>query len=430
MSGSNLTSSQLLFWSGQKLHHNTPIYNMVSATTIFGSIQPECLRQTFQTLLNSSDAFRTIIDESDGIPQYKVLSPYSYNLEYHDFSHLPDRYATLDSWILERSQAHFDLEGQLFDSALLKVSDKEYVYYLNHHQLIGDAWATALVLRRLFEFYELSLNGGLLDAVPLPQFENYVKFERQHRSSSRYLKVLAYWKQKLAERLAPMTFYGRLPQTNTTRGNRVRCGPTLERLQKLQMLATHKPLFKGTRDLSQFILYASIFFCYLHRISGETTLSLGIMNHNRVSKTFADTIGMFMEVLPLRLKMEKGESALSLFNKVSDEVLQSLKYGQHSEGNPIFNKTYYATLNYIVSAVPELRGTPVRVDWIHTGRQNEVLGLNIRNSSSQGDVILEFDFDSDFFSCDQQNQAIEDFFVTLDEFLDEIRHATGASWAT
>lgn len=137
-----------------------------------------------------------------------------------------------------------------------------------------------------------------------------------------------------------------------------------------------------------------------------------------------------MEVLPLRLKMEKGESALSLFNKVSDEVLQSLKYGQHSEGNPIFNKTYYATLNYIVSAVPELRGTPVRVDWIHTGRQNEVLGLNIRNSSSQGDVILEFDFDSDFFSCDQQNQAIEDFFVTLDEFLDEIRHATGASWAT
>ena len=33
MPDSNLTASQLLFWSGQKLHEGAPIYNMVSAAT-------------------------------------------------------------------------------------------------------------------------------------------------------------------------------------------------------------------------------------------------------------------------------------------------------------------------------------------------------------------------------------------------------------
>jgi len=427
MPDSNLTPSQLLFWSGQKLHDQSPIYNMVSAATIFEPIELEGLRQAFQTLVNSSDALRATIDESGPMPRMRVVSSDAYCLEYYDFSRQPDRYARLDLWIRERSRRVFDFNDRLYDSALVKLSDREYLYYLNHHQLVGDAWAAALMFRRLFEFYELSLKGDLPEVVPLPQFADYAAFERQHRSSPRYAKTLSYWKQKLAERLAPMTFYGRLPQLQTTRGNRVGCGLNSSRQRKLKLLASHRSLFKGTPDLSLFILYASIFFRYLRRISGETTLSLGVMNHNRVSKIFAETIGMLMSVIPLRVKIEEGVSALTLYHRVSDEILQSLKYGQHSEGNPIFNRTYYATLNYISSAVPEFRSRPVNVNWVHPGWQTEAIGLNVRQFSSQGEVVLEFDFDSDFFTAEQQRQAIEDFYVTFDEFLDEIDRAIAPS---
>src|SRR5215475_9200719 len=158
---SNLTASQLLFWSGQKLHHREPIYNMVSAATIYERIDLERLRQAFQTLVNSSDAFRTVIDESGPMPMRRVLSSDPYQIEYFDFSSQEDRHSRLDSWVRERSQQAFDLNGRLYDSALVKLSDSEYLYYLNHHQLIGDAWASALMFRRLFEFYELSLKGDL-----------------------------------------------------------------------------------------------------------------------------------------------------------------------------------------------------------------------------------------------------------------------------
>ncbi|HKQ74905.1 MAG TPA: condensation domain-containing protein [Blastocatellia bacterium] len=419
----NLTASQLLFWSGQKLHNRSPIYNIVSAVTIFEPIEIEGLRRAFQTLVNSSDALRGAIDESSSTPRMRVVPSAPYRIEYFDFSHQLDRHARLDSWIRERSRRAFDLNDRLYDSALIKFSDREYVYYLNHHQLIGDGWASVLMLRHLFEFYELSLKGELPDVVALPQFADYVGFERQHRSSPRYAKTLSYWKQKLAERLAPMTFYGRQPQRQTVRGNRIGCGLNPARRRKLNQLASQRSLFKGTPDLSLFILYASIFFRYLQRISGATTLSLGVMNHNRVSKTFGETIGMLMGVVPLRVKIEEGESALSFYHRVSDEVLQSLKYGQHSEGNPVNNRTYYATLNYIASAVPEFRGRPINVDWVHPGAQTEVIGLNIRQSSSQGEVVLEFDFDSDFFTAEQQLQAIEDFCTTFDEFLDELGRA-------
>src|SRR5262245_51439996 len=131
MPDSNLTHSQLLFWSGQKLHDQTPIYNMVSAATIFEPIELEGLRQAFQTLVNSSDALRATIDESGPMPRMRVVSSDAYCLEYYDFSRQPDRYARLDLWIRERSRRVFDFNDRLYDSALVKLSDREYLYYLN-----------------------------------------------------------------------------------------------------------------------------------------------------------------------------------------------------------------------------------------------------------------------------------------------------------
>ena len=66
---SNLTQSQFLIWLGQKLNVDSPLYNMVHTFTINGEISPAIFRQAFQTLIDKSDALRTVIEEIDGTPQ-------------------------------------------------------------------------------------------------------------------------------------------------------------------------------------------------------------------------------------------------------------------------------------------------------------------------------------------------------------------------
>ncbi|MCB0277281.1 MAG: hypothetical protein KDI06_20875, partial [Calditrichaeota bacterium] len=66
---SNLTHSQFLIWTGQKLNPDVPLYNMALAFRIRGELDREAFREAFQMLVDRSDALRTVIKEQQGIPR-------------------------------------------------------------------------------------------------------------------------------------------------------------------------------------------------------------------------------------------------------------------------------------------------------------------------------------------------------------------------
>src|SRR6185503_21071369 len=61
---SNLSANQFLFWTAQQLQPELTPFNVAVIIWIDESIDVGCFRRAFQTLLNSSDAFRTVIEES------------------------------------------------------------------------------------------------------------------------------------------------------------------------------------------------------------------------------------------------------------------------------------------------------------------------------------------------------------------------------
>jgi hypothetical protein len=417
---SNLTRSQLLFWAGQRLQPEAPLYNMVGLYTISSKVEYVHLKSAFQTLVNSSDALRTTIEERAGTPFLKVLSWLDCALEYVDCSRAADPERELSVWVDERRRIRFDMTKRLFDCALLKISDEKFACYINNHQLIGDAWAGYLIHQRLSELYALSREGRLGEKVELPAFHAYMEYEREVRRSTRYRKAEAYWKGKLREPLEPLCLYGSEPLMQTVRGARTPCQLDAGRMRRLRELSQREGVFVGTPDLSLFIIFATLLFVYLHRVSGNRRLSLGVMHHNRVTKAFAETIGMFMEVLPLRIEIEEGDTFKTLTRKVAAEALESFKNVQYTTGNPIRHKSYQATLNYINAPLCAFDGTEVEAEWVHAGYQNEILDLNVRQFNPQGDWILEFDFDFDLFNADEQLDAVEHFLRILDALLEDL----------
>ena len=390
---SNLTRNQLLFWAGQKLRPADPLYNMVVAYTIHTDLNISRLQSAWLKLVSSSDALRTVIEEHDGVPMQIVLPHIDHTMEFVDAKD-----------IREHSQMVFDLEKRLFDAAVLKVAEQEFIIYISHHQIIGDAWASYLIYRRLSELYEAP-------EVDCPPFQRYVDYERENRGSSRYQKSAAYWQQQLDAPADEVRLYGEAPGA-TTRGRRLSTRLDRERVEKLR--ARSKDVFVGTPDLSLFVLFVSIYFAWLSLVSGARRLSLGIMHHNRLTKSFAETIGMFTETLPLRITVAENETFRTLIAKVTNGVLESLKHGQFTTGNPIQNANYHVSFNYINAALPDFHGAPVSAEWIHTGYQNEMLDLHVRQWNSDGDLVLEFDLDSDLFSEEKQREALRQFTLIMD----------------
>ncbi|MBO0798971.1 MAG: hypothetical protein J2P31_09110, partial [Blastocatellia bacterium] len=278
---SNLTKNQLLIWTGQKLQPDVPLYNMVHTFTISGAVDANHFQNAFQTLLNSSDTLRTVIEEIDGVPQQRVIANSHYTAEYLDFSLVSQPQVALQAWTRHRSQVRFDLAQRLFDTVLIKISDQEYFWYLNVHHLITDGWSAALIFRRVSEFYERSRRGELEEKVELPSYQDYLDYEREFRSSARYRKVESYWKRKLAQTIEPISFYGKSPLKQTTRVERVSCDLGYERSQRLRALAAEKDIFMVTAETSLFNLFTAVLITYLYRVSGNRRLSLGIPFHNR-----------------------------------------------------------------------------------------------------------------------------------------------------
>ncbi len=419
---SNLTKYQLLIWGGQRLYPDTPLYNNIFHFIIPAEVDPVHFQRAFQTLVNSSDALRTVVQEVDGVPQQRVVAELPYTMQYLDFSFASDPRAAARNWARPHLQVPSDLEKRLFDAALIKLSEREYIWHLNLHHIIGDVGSFIYAFRYVSEFYELSLEDRLEERVALPPFQDYIRYEREIRGSPQYLEAAAYWQEKLAEEVEPLTFYGKPALKQTTQTHRVSCDLGLERTAGLKAMAAREEVFTKSLDASLANIFTALLCTYLYRISGNRRLSLGLPYHNRRSKAFRETIGQLIQVLPLRITIAEDETFLSLIKKIADENIKNFRYLEYPVGNSWKQQIYDVEFNYLPAADLKFRQAPVKIEWFFPGHANESLTLQVHDLGLSGKFILEFDFNHDIFSEAERTQAVQHFLRVLDAFLEDYHY--------
>ena len=160
----DLTPGQLLIWLGMQRHPDAPIYNTVSTFRIAASLDPDAFETAFRSLVDASDALRSVFLDVDGAPQCAVLDPDDAPLVQRvDLSDESDVEAALATWVAERGRRRLPVEQCVFDAALIRTRADETVWYLNQHHLVADAWSTRVVYEQVAERY-----AALTGDQPLP----------------------------------------------------------------------------------------------------------------------------------------------------------------------------------------------------------------------------------------------------------------------
>lgn len=417
---SNLTRSQYLMWLGQKLNPQVPLYNMIQTFTIEGELQPARFERALQALIASSDALRTAIDEVDGVPQQRVLTTVPVALEFLDFSALPDPEPAYRRWVDERSVRLFDLNKPLFDTALMKLGASRCVWYLNQHHLITDGWSGVVVFKRLADFYTED-EGGLNDVPLLPQYADYVDYERANRESSAFQKANAYWQDRVATPSEPLVFYESAVPKRTARTERIVYDLGLERSQKLKTIAGEKDVQGFSLDLTLFNIFVMIVNAFVHRVSGSQDIVIGTPFHNRPTAAFKDTVGLFIEIGPQRVTVTEEDTFISLLRIVNRETMTGLRFVQPGISSAALNRSYEVLLNYINVSFPDFAGMPVKVDWLHGGYgdSNHSFRLQVHDFDAAGSFMLHFDFNCNIFDEERRERAIRHFLQLVDVFIED-----------
>lgn len=418
---SSLTSSQMLIWAGQRLQPGEPLYNMVLTFDIRGPLDAEAFGRAFQALVAGCDALRAYFVSRDDVPQQSFRAHDESPMGLVDFSVEADPSARLADWLSDHSRRCFDLEGRLYESALLKLGPEHHVWYLNQHHLTMDAWSVSVLFRRMHELYGLAREGRLDEAAAPPRFQDYLSQEREQRGSPSYREAEAYWSAKLETPFLPSRFYRAVPADRSGRTERVRCDLGAGRSARLRARAEETDFRAFSKDLAFFQIFAATLFAYLHRITGHRDLAIGTPSHNRNTPELKDCAGLFIEVLPFQIQLAEAETFRSLHEKVVRESQQFLLSAQAGSSGFELGRCYDVVLNYITAAFGDFDGHPTRTEWLHPGYgdRNHLLRLQVHDFDRSDSFTLHFDVNVDAFVGEERDWLVGHFLRLLDAFLED-----------
>ena len=423
----NLTNNQFLMWMGQQIHADAPLYNMIQTFTIHGELNVEAFRQAFQALLDRSDALRSRIIVTDGVPQQDVRSSLYAPLQLVDFSDQADPDAAYSEWLEARKTRILPLDKQLFDTVLVKMANGRFIWYLNQHHLITDGISFTVVYKAMTELYALALAGKLSEASDLPQYSDYVKHEQDFRQTSEFEEAVNYWQEKVKTPVSPTNFYGKTIQGNSPRTDRIPCDLGTERSAALRAIAQEEGFAAFSQDMSLFTVFSTLLLSTLHRINGQRTLRIGTPYHNRSTADFKNTVGLFIEIGPMQVEIEPDETFVSLGEKVMGEAFAGLMNAQPGMSSAELNRSYDVLLNFVNASFTDFAGLPVTTDWIHTGYgdSNHNLRLQVTDFDATGNFVLYFDVNTAVFSQTEINWLISHYLRVVDAFIADHTQALG-----
>lgn len=408
---SNLTPPQRGLWLGQKLLPDSPLYNMAFLFTLSGKLEPTHFQAAFQALIDRCDAFRTVIVEKEGVPQQKILTALQSPLSILDFSQNVDPKKAVRDWAEACCQRRFNLSDCLFDTALIRLNDETFVWYLNQHHLITDMVSLKRSYDILTDLYQRSIDGTLAEVSMVSAYGEIAFPETAPQAAD-------YWQQQPQN--GPIPLYHRTALTQNPRSRRVTVELDRDRTIAFKELALTAESAALTPALSLFNLVAGIFLAYLYRISGSSQIACLTPAHGRTTRAHRDVIGVFMELFPLQVTVNSSETFASLLTQVREASSGLLRYAQPGASELISNRSSVnAVLNFLPATISDFAGHAVRAEWLHTGSSDPQhhLRLVVHDFDNRGCLQLHFDFNSDLFEPDLQDRAPGHFLALLDAML-------------
>ncbi|MEO6236334.1 MAG: amino acid adenylation domain-containing protein [Vicinamibacterales bacterium] len=400
----DLTDVQTRIWIDQRLHPGVPLYNVATALTIRGAIDPAAFARAFQQLADSTPAFRTSFVEQDGLPRQLVGPPGPVPIEYADEPLTDDE---LKAWLVHRAAPPFAMAGPLFRSALLRRAPDCYVWLLVQHHLVTDGWTVGLLCDQLAAWYAFERGGGEMPRA-LPAFQDQAGRLRAAAEARRTADA-QYWEERLAA-VEPLRYHGSLPVKHSTRIRRrwIELAPEEERA--LHEIAAAFP--GDTADQRIFLLVAATIYAWLFRTTGQHGISIGVPFHNRRTPVDKETVGLFMEVLPIAVVLDDSDSFLTLAGKVRRAQRQALRHPHCPAPAAVLARACDVAFNYHRTRVHEFGTLPSRLDWVYTGHERESVAIQLLEIES-GRHAVGFDFHEDVFDPDQSDRTVDVFFSLM-----------------
>ncbi|KAK5991451.1 Nonribosomal peptide synthetase dtxS1 [Cladobotryum mycophilum] len=300
-------------WFLEQLYPGLTWYLMPCVMRLQGPLQLDALNAALLALERRHETLRTVFFTQNGVSMQEVL-PVRTETELSIIEMSPDDKETLAEALHRDETTPFDLEHEPgWRTVLYRLGEDEHILSIVIHHIVSDGWSVDILRKELALFYSAAIRGvedPLSEVDPLPvQYRDFSVWEKMQ--ATEHEGQLEYWTAQL-ETSQPAEMICDKPRPAALSGDAdvQTFHITGELYQSLQS-------FCQERNVTPFIALLAAFRATHYRLTGQGDATIGSPNANRDQWEVRDTIGFFVNMQCLRIKIE--EEALS-FNDLVKQV--------------------------------------------------------------------------------------------------------------
>ncbi|WP_189750764.1 condensation domain-containing protein, partial [Streptomyces tendae] len=425
-----LSAAQTDIWLASQIFDSSAAYNIAEYIEIHGAVDADIFEQAYRQTLRDFDSLRIRLREGEDGPYQIVADPddVEWSLMVFDFTAEADPEVAARRVMLEDLHRAKDiLRDPLFTSFLVKISEAKFIWYHGYHHIIVDGSSGQLIAARVSDVYTALMRGITPPAVGNSTLDTILDHDAEYRSSKDFELDQQHWLGRLDGGADVVSFTERAGSGTPARFLREVHYVSQEKLNHYRTTAR----LAGT-SWSGLIIAATA--GYLHHLTGEKELFLGLPVAARAGKAVRQAVGMVSNQLPLAVQVRPDMTVSDLLVGVKNEIRQLLRHQRYrnedirrslkmsDNGQRLFGPTVnIMSLDYGKLAFD---GHPLTPNNLSNGPVDD-FAINVFERGDGNGLEIAFDANPALYSQDEVAAHGKRFLRYLEAFAADIQSPVG-----
>lgn len=305
-----MSFAQKRMWVLDKLDSGST-YNMPLTYEIKGKLNPSLIEKAFNLILERHESLRTNFVLLNDQPKQIINDYKHYELKVSSVTE-----QTLKESIAKNADKIFDLSRDLLiQMQLLKMNDNHFYVLLNMHHIVSDGWSFGVFFKELFQFYKELEDGNSLNLIDLKiHYKDYANW--QNNLIVNYDGHKKYWHEKLSGELPilDLPYKSSRPKIQTYNGES-------KSFELSEDLSNQLVKLSKVSNKSLFVVFQAFLKVLIYKYTGQKDILFGSPISGRIHPDLENQIGLYVNTLVFRDKLEVSDTLNDVLNKVNSTVI-------------------------------------------------------------------------------------------------------------
>ncbi|MGW1658009.1 amino acid adenylation domain-containing protein, partial [Streptomyces atratus] len=388
-----LTGAQAGVWFAQRVDPDLAIFRASEYLEIHGSVDPEIFERALRQVTDATDTLHIAFLDTDDGPRQRIGVRPDWRLNVVDVSAEADPRRAAMEWMERDLGRPMELtEAPLFTYALFRIAADRWYWYHAYHHILLDGVGAGLLVRRVAQVYTALVEGQDPGPAPFESVRTLLTEDLAYRRSPEFAADREFWLGQYADRPDPVALSPRPLR------------PTADFIRRSAHLPAevHRALTEAAEraGVSRSRIIVAATAAFLHRMTGNPEVILGLSVTGRTSERSFKAPGMAANVLPLRVPVDPAMTVRALLDGARSAVRGVMSHqryrGEELRGDlglPRDYRRYFGPQLNIVPFDYDVRFAGSRAD-AHNMSQRLIEDLAISVYDRVGDRGIRVDFDA------------------------------------